>query len=120
MQTVKTKILLFSTLFSILLLDGCSSKEVISVSESHFYDSNFGLDENHEVERVIEEELLAINMPTEVEQPYYTNPEWTTELIKDPDAFLEEDYIPTEPVISYKYKFDKKFYDKAAWRSAEF
>ena len=119
MKTVTRKILLLSAILYIFA--GCSSKEeVISLSEAHLYDTNFGLDENIEVDRVIEEEMLAVNTPTDIEAYEPTNPKWTTELTKDPDAFLEEDYVPTEPVITYKYKFDKKFYDKPEWRKASF
>jgi len=121
MKTVTLNSLLFSILSTLFLLNGCSShKETISVSEAHLYDTNFGLHRNAQVDMVIQEELLASNMPTEVDTTTHSNPEWTTELTKDPDAFLEEEYVPTEPVISYKYKFDKKFYDKAEWRKASF
>ena len=121
MKTVTINNLLFSILSTLFLLNGCSShQETISVSEAHLYDTNFGLDHNARVDMVIEEELLAINMPTEVEKPTSANPEWTTDISIEPDAFLEEDYVPTEPVISYKYKFDKQFYDKAEWRKASF
>jgi hypothetical protein len=121
MKTVTLNTLFFSIFSTLFLLNGCSSHtETISVSESHLYDTNFGLDHNAKVDMVIEEELLAINMPTEVETPNHTNPEWTTDIKMEPDAFLEEDYVPTEPVITYKYKFDKKFYDKAEWRKASF
>jgi hypothetical protein len=121
MKTVTKNSLLFSILSTIFLLNGCSShKETISVSEAHLYDTNFGLHHNTNVDMVIQEELLAINTPTEVDTSSYNNPEWTTELTRDPDAFLAEEYVPTEPVISYKYKFDKEFYDKAEWRKASF
>ena len=119
MKTVTAKILLISTI--LYIFTGCSSKEeLISLSEAHLYDTNFGLDENIEVDEAIKEEMLAVNRPINIEAYKTDNPEWTTELTKDPDAFLEEDYVQEEPVISYKYKFDKKFYDKAEWRKADF
>jgi hypothetical protein len=93
---------------------------VVSVSETHLYNNNYGLHSNVEVDRIIQNELMAMNDPTEVELPNYTNPAWTSELKVEEGAFLAEDYVPTEPVISYKYKFDKKFYDTAQWRKAEF
>jgi hypothetical protein len=121
MHTVKTKILLLLTLLSIFLLNGCSShKEVVSVSEAHLYDTNFGLHSSSDMDERLEEELVAVNIPTETDVSQVSNPEWTTELTKDPDAFLAEDYVQPEPIITYKYKFDKKFYDKPEWRTAEF
>ena len=116
-----TKILLLPILSSILFFNGCSSHpDVVSVSDTHLYNNNYGIHTNLEVDAILENELIAMNEPTEVERPHFTNPEWTTELKVDKDAFLEEDYVPIEPVISYKYKFDKKFYDKAEWRKANF
>jgi len=120
MKTTREKILLLPIVSLLALLNGCSSHEVISVSETHLYNGEYGLIQNYAVDREIEKELLATNQPTEVEMPQYSEPGWTTELVMEPDAFLEEDYVPSEPTISYKYKFDKKFYDKPEWRRADF
>jgi len=120
MQT-KLKFLLLSILSFSIFFNGCTSHhDVVSVSETHLYNNNYGLHSNIEVDTTIKNELMAMNSPTEVEMPQSSNPEWTTELKMDSDAFLAEDYVPTEPVISYKYEFDKKFYDTPTWRKAEF
>jgi hypothetical protein len=42
------------------------------------------------------------------------------ELIKDADAFYAHEYVQKEEIITYKYKFDTKFYETAEWRRAEF
>ena len=108
------------SIFTILLLNACSShNDIISVSEAHLYNNQYGLDEDPYADAIIEKEILAINQPTEVEIPYSEDPTWTTELSIDSDAFLEEEYIPTPEVITYKYKFDPKFYSKAEWRRME-
>jgi len=120
MQT-KLKFLLLPIVFLSIFFNGCTAHhDVISVSETHLYDNNYGLHSDREVDRIIHNELMAMNDPTEVELPKYTNSTWTSELKMEKGAFLAEDYVPTEPVISYKYKFDKKFYDTARWRKAEF
>ena len=116
-----TNFLLLLILSFTLLFNGCSStKSVVSVSETHLYNNNYGLHSNLEVDNIIQNELMAMNNPTEVDMSQPLDPEWTTDLKMDDDAFLAEDYVSTEPVISYKYEFDKKFYDKAEWRKANF
>ena len=117
MYFFKKKTLPLLSMFALLMLSACSShNDVVSVSETHLFNEQFGLNENPYVDAVIEQELLAINEPTEVEVPLVTDPTWTTELSMDPDAFLEEEYVPTPEVITYKYNFDPKFYSKAEWR----
>jgi len=120
MQTTREKILLLPIVSLLTLFNGCSSSEVISVSESHLYNGEYGMIQNYAVDRHIEEELLAMNEPTEIDTTNYSDAGWTTELVMEPDAFLAEDYVPSEPTISYKYKFDKKFYDTPEWRRADF
>ena len=106
---------------TILMSSGCSShNDVVSVSEMHSYNKNFGLVENHVADRQIHEEMLSMHLPTEVEIPSNMNSEWTTELTKDLDAFYAHEYVQEAEVITYKYEFDKKFYDHAEWRRAEF
>jgi uncharacterized protein YceK len=104
-----------------LIISGCSShKDVISVSEIHYYNQDFGLVQNYAADREIQQELLSMNLPTEIEVPRYMNPEWSMELTKDSDAFYAHEYVQQAEVITYKYKFDEKFYDHAEWRRAEF
>ena len=116
MKKITTNILSLSLL---LLLNGCSSThDIVSMSNSHEYNSNYGLVQNHMVDTHIQEELWSENSPIEVETEV-SNPEWTTELVLDPDAVTAEEYVETPEVITYKYKFDPKFYDEAEWRSNE-
>ena len=120
MQIIE-KILLLSLISFTLLFNGCSStKEVVSVSETHLYNNKYGLHPNMEVDTIINNEVMAMNNPAKVELSPSSNPEWTSEPKMEEGTFLAEDYVPTEPVITYKYKFDKKFYDTARWRTAEF
>ena len=103
----------------LLLVNGCSSKhEIVSMSNTHSYNSHYGLVEDSSVDTEIKQEILAQNNPTEIEKTI-SNPNWTTELVLDPDAVTAENYVQAPTVISYKYKFDPKFHDKAIWRSAE-
>ena len=121
MKIISKTILSLSILSSIILFNGCTShSEVISISEAHLYDQNFGLNHDLEVDHIINNELREINMPTQVEKPLLTNPEWTTDISVASNTFLKEEFIPQEPIITYKYKFDKKFYDKAEWRKVEY
>ena len=100
---------------------GCSShNEIVSVSDTHYYNENFGLVQNDAADRQVQQELLAMSLPTEVDVPIDMNAEWTMNLIKDPDAFYADEYVQKAEVITYKYKFDTKFYDHAEWRKAEF
>jgi len=102
-----------------LLLNGCSSThDIVNVSNIHSYNSNFGLVQNYEVDTQIQEEIYSQNHPVEVET-YTSNPNWTTELVLDPDAVTAENYVQAPTIITYKYKFDSKFYDKAIWKSSE-
>ena len=104
-----------------LIMLGCSShNDVVSVSESHYYNEEFGLLDNNMVDKQIEEEVLMMSLPTEVDMPTDISPEWTVELTKDPDAFYAHEYVQEAEVITYKYEFDEKFYKTAEWRSAEF
>lgn len=114
------KILLLSLFSFILFINGCSStKDIISISETHLYNDEYGLNTNLEIDTINENELVTINSPIEMDTPKDLNPEWTTELEIEDGAFLAEDYVQKEPVITYKYKFDSKFYTKAEWRTIE-
>jgi len=116
MKKITTNILSLSLL---LLLNGCSSThDIVNVSNTHSYNSNYGLIQNSNVDSLIQEEILSQNRPTEVEL-YASNPNWTTKLVLDPDAVTAENYVQAPTIITYKYKFDSKFYDKAIWKSSE-
>ena len=115
------KFLLLPLISFTLFFNGCSSShEMVSVSETHLYNNNYGLHPNVEVDEIINNEVMAMNSPAEVEMSQNRDSTWTTELTKEEGTFLAEEYVQPEPVISYKYKFDKKFYDTPRWRTAEF
>ena len=104
-----------------LVTTGCTAhNDVISMSDAHLYNGDFGMIQNDEADRLVEQELIAMNLPTETEMPQNLNAGWTTELTKDPDAFYAEEFQPKPEVITYKYKFDKKFYTNAEWRTAKY
>ena len=118
MKNLSSYIVLAMTIFA---TSGCSShNDVISISEVHYYNEDFGLEQSYEADRQIEQELLAMNLPIEIDMPRNMNSGWTTELTKDPNAFYAHEYVQVPEIISYKYKFDKKFYDTAEWRKASF
>ncbi len=109
-----------SIISSILLLSGCSSThEIISSSGVHAYNENFGLIQNSEVDARIHEEIVSQNRPAEVEHYASNNPNWTTDLVLEPNTFTAENYVQAPTIITYKYKFDPKFYNEAVWKSAE-
>jgi len=116
MKNITFNTLLLSLLF---LTNGCSSThEIVNVTNAHSYNSNYGLVQNDEVDAHIQQEILAQNNPTEIET-YFSDPNWSTELVLEPDAVTAENYVQAPTVITYKYKFDTKFYDKAIWKSNE-
>ena len=114
-------ILTLSLLLFTFLFNGCMSKhQVVHTSSSHLYNQNFGVQQNVKADSIIKQELLAMNMPTQIDVAKNMNPNWTTDIRMDKDAFLKEDYVAQAPVLTYKYKFDTKFYDKAEWRKASY
>ncbi len=115
--TKKSLSLSVSLLSFLFLLNACSSHEVVSSSGTHLYNENFGLVENSIVDALLQEEILTQSKPTEIELSSSSDPTWTTELVLDADAVTAENYVQAPPVITYKYKYDPKFYDKATWIS---
>ena len=121
MQKLQKKLLLSLATFITLSTIGCSSHQnVVKVSEAHGYNTNYGILQDLNADSQIEAELVAMSLSTEIEIPVNLQEGWTTNLTKDPDAFYANEYVQQEEVITYKYKFDKKFYKTAEWRSAEF
>ena len=97
------------TLSSIFMLSACTSnQEIISVSEAHYYNEQFGVNESQYADMQLEKEIIAMYQPPfEFETPM---------LVLEKGTFLEEDYVQSPEVITYKYKFDPKFYSHAEWR----
>ena len=115
MKTITKKILSLSLLSSFFLLNGCSSPQVISISNTYTSpnsESYYGIVEDLEADARIEAEILAQNNPTEIEIPFSDDPTITTELIFDPEAFTAENYVQAPPVITYKYMDDPNFYEE--------
>ncbi|CAA6802105.1 MAG: Unknown protein [uncultured Sulfurovum sp.] len=119
MKYLSKTILPIISISTLLLLNSCSKPEVVSVSKVHPYGHNFGLVQNPHADAIIQQEQIAMSQPNEIEMPLITDPSLTTELTKDPDAFYAEEYVPTAPIITYKYPFDSEFYSKAEWRTME-
>jgi len=120
MKTNLKTILLIS--MTALSFSACTStrNDLISVSESHLYNANYGVVQSRMADQQIHQELVAMNLPTQVDVPQNIPSNWTSKLTKDKDAFYANEYVEQEEVITYKYKFDKKFYKNAEWRSADF
>ena len=116
-NTIQKPLLL--SIVTMAMFNACSSHDVVATTPVHLYNHNFGIVENLQADAIIHQEYLAMNDPTEIEMPIITDPELSTRLIIDPDAFLAEEYVQTPEVISYKYKFDPKFYSKAEWRTMD-
>ena len=122
MKPVTKKILSLSIVPSIFLFNGCSASsngEIVNVSDIHTYNENYGVIPNPEVEKQLEEEILAQNKPVEVEIPKSDDPTITTELKIDPEAVTADKLIIPPPVITYKYMDDPKFYTENQIKNRE-
>ena len=120
MKLFKQTLLPFSLLTTIFLLDGCALRhDVVSISDTHYYDEQYGVNQNSYADSVIAEELNAQNQPTEVDKVVLLDPTYTTDNNMEPDTFLAEDYVQKPDVITYKYPFDDKFYSKPEWRKMD-
>ena len=126
MQTIIKKILTLSIVTVIFLLNGCSShqqNDIISTIPIAGQEMVIIEDDNSYVkdESLAGEDMVIIednNSYVEDEPFVVEDPSWTTKLVLDPEAFTAEEYVQKEPVITYKYDFDTKFYKEARWRSA--
>jgi len=111
MKMITTKyrlLLLFSFLF---LINGCSTKNSVAVSQAHLYNNNYGVVSDSRVDEIIASEIESQNEPTQIDYSSL-DPKYSTELKRDPDAFLAEDWVQPEPKISYKYMDDPHFYSE--------
>ena len=121
MKKLQNILLLSIATFIAVSTTGCSShSNIVSVSDTHGYNTNYGIVQNDSADRQIEAELVAMSLVTQVDVATNMQDGWTTTLTKDVDAFYENEYVQKAEVITYKYEFDKKFYKNAEWRSAEF
>ena len=86
----------------ILLINGCSS-----TFGTHDYNNNFGLAENFEADQQLRNEEIATNIELEKFNHEMNN---LTKFQPEKGTFLAEDWVQSEPVITYKYLDDSKFY----------
>ncbi len=94
---------------SLLMINACSSQqEVISVSEGHLYNNNYGIVQDPHANAMLNAEHIAMQSQ-EIED---NNEEFSPPA----GTFLAEDYVQPPEKITYKYQFDPKFYSKAEWR----
>jgi len=120
MKLFKHSLLPLSLFTTIILTAGCSSQQqVVSISEIHPYNDQYGLNKNLYVDSIIEGEIETEDEPTQEDKVVLLDPSYTTDISMDPDAFLAEDYVQKPEVITYKYMFDKKFYSKAEWKTMD-
>ena len=119
MKYLSKTILPILSISTLLMFSACSKQHVVAESGVHSYSQNFGMVQNYQADEAIRQEYIAMSQPTQIEMPMINDPEISTELVKDPDAFYAHEYVPTAPVITYKYKFDPKFYSKAEWRKMD-
>jgi hypothetical protein len=102
--------ILFS-LLAVVLLNGCTSSQVVSVSDTHLYNDQYGVIPNAHVDAIIEHEILAQNVPAEVDKSVFmNNPSYSEEIGYDPEAVTLENYVAPEPVITYKYMHSSTFF----------
>ena len=115
MTVVTKKILSISIVPSIFLFNGCTSSttssKLVSISEDiHPYNEDFGIVPDEKVDNILKEEILAEKEPVEIEIPKSDDPDVYVGLKYDPEAVTAEEYVEVPPVITYKYRFDPKFY----------
>jgi hypothetical protein len=86
----------------LLVLNGCSSN-----LGTHAYNEKFGLVENLEADKQLEQEEFTSN---EEHQAFEDNVNTLREFKPEKGTFLAEDWVQPEPVIEYLYPYDPKFY----------
>ena len=96
------------TTLTLLIFTACSTSKAIS---THLYNNDFGLVKDYYADALLQQEYLEMNTAV------LTNPNLSTELSIEPNTFLAEDYVAVPEVITYKYKFDPKFYSHPEWRT---
>jgi hypothetical protein len=111
--------LTLSSLFavSILNISGCCTKgEVIEMSQTHFYNDNYGVVQDQEAEQMLAHEEEIEKHPVEVDDTV-SNPNYIsiTQVEKEklaPDEFVGDDWTPPKSKIFYKYMDDPNFYSE--------
>ncbi len=108
---------LLPLLSSFMLFTGCTSHHQEHLNEAivndtylHPYNTQYGLVEDPHVDTILVQEEIASVQPAETITIPLENPTYTTELKDDPEAFVAEEWVEPEPVITYKYDDDPRFY----------
>jgi len=91
---------------SIYLLPLCSLLLVLNGCV-HTYNDNFGLVENSEVDKQLEKEELISKKELE---KFNDELNAQTEFKPEEGTFLDEDWVQPEPIMTYLYPYDPKFY----------
>jgi len=112
MKIITTKYRLFLLLSSfILLISGCSTKNSVAELQAHLYNNDYGVVPDSRVDEIIASEISSENEPTQIDYSSL-DPKYSTEIKRDPEAFVAEDWVPPEPKITYKYMDDPHFYSE--------
>ena len=103
---------LLTLITSTFLLNGCSSHKVLYESETHLYSNNYGIIDNYYHDYHEEQRILSQNeaVYTSFRSNFSDDPTLTTELKHDPDAFTLDQWVEPEPIITYKYMHNSKFF----------
>jgi hypothetical protein len=104
-------------LISLLNISGCSNKnEVIEMSQTHFYNENYGVMPNQEADIMLAKESEIEKHPVEVydkvSNPNYISIAQVEKEPLKPDEFIEGNWNPPKPKIFYKYMDDPNFYSE--------
>jgi hypothetical protein len=95
---------------SIYLLPLCSLILVLnSCSSTHTYNDKFGLLENPEADKQLEKEEFTTNKELQKFNDELNN---QTEFEPEKGTFLARNWVQPEPVITYLYPYDPKFYSE--------
>jgi len=110
MILIKKKRSILLSILTILMINACSSyNDIVSTSEIHLYNNEYGIVLDEYSDRALEKENFTIkNQIVSFD---------TEQLYLEPGTFYAEDYIQIPEIITYKYKFDSKFYSYAEWRA---
>lgn len=110
MKLISKKTILLS-IFASILLNGCTSSRVVSVSDAHLYNEQYGVIEDSYVDAMIEQEVQTQHVPAKVDNSVFVNnPTYTKEIGYDPEAVTIENYVAPASKTYYKYMHSSTFF----------
>ena len=113
MNLLNKNILSLPLLLGTFFFTACSSHStLISESNTHPYNHNYGVLQDPNVDIMLQEENKFIKQAEWEAQENNRQPQ----IVLKKGEFFEQDYQPQPEIISYKYPFDPKFYSYAEWR----